>query len=220
MCGRFAFDAEISDLESRFAATALFAGNVRHYNVAPGMVMPIIIHKSPNTVIQARWGLIPFWSKDPRIGYNMINARADGIDTKPAFRKPFASQRCLVPTTGFFEWKHMGDEKIPYYIHLKDEKLFAFAGLYDEWLDSEGHPLVSFTIITTTPNTRMATIHDRMPVIFSKKEENTWLDPGCSDKEKLLSLLDPYDDTAMETYPVSSLINNPKHDSPDVLAPR
>lgn len=204
-------------MEDRFAAAASFSVNSRHFNVAPGMFMPIVMRHSPNTAILARWGLIPSWAKDSAIGYRTINARAEGIAQKPVFRGPFRHTRCLVPTTGFFEWKHIGKEKIPYFISLKDEKLFAFAGLYDQWHDAEGKALTTFTIITTEPNTLMESIHDRMPVVFTKKDEDTWLNPDETDTDKLLKLLDPYPAEKMEAYPISPLVNNLDNDTPEIL---
>lgn len=219
MCGRFALDQDTPAIEKRFTAQISFSADTRHYNIAPGMHVPIIVRNSPKKAILARWGLIPFWAKDPRIGYKMINVRAEGIESKPAFRKPLKTSRCLVPTTGFFEWKHLDREKIPYFIHLKDDNLFAFAGLYDEWKDAEGKILTTFTIITTSPNTMMEKIHNRMPVIFSQKEEDLWLDPAQTDIHKLVSLLDPYPASDMEAHPVSKTVNNPDNDTPDIIHP-
>lgn len=217
MCGRFAFDTELGQVTKRFEASASFDRMSPHYNVAPGMFMPIIVRNSPNKAIMARWGLIPSWSKDPKIAYRTINARAEGIAEKPVFRGPFRNKRCLVPTTGFFEWKALDKEKVPYFIRLAAEKLFAFAGLYDEWPDAEGHPLTTFTIITTTPNELMEPIHNRMPVIFTRQDEDVWLNPEEHDTEKLLSLLDPYPANRMRAYPVSKLVNSTANDTPDVL---
>ena len=217
MCGRFAFDTDLRQITNRFDAGTNLSSVSRHFNVAPGMQMPIIIRKSPNSAVLARWGLIPFWAKDPKIGYKMINARAEGIAEKPAFRKPFRSQRCLVPATGFYEWRHIDGDKVPYYIHLKTENLFAFAGLYDEWKDVEGRGLTTFTIITTTPNSFMQPIHDRMPVIFDKDEEDAWLDTSFYDLTVLQNMLDSYPDKRMEAYPVTKAVNNPENDTPKML---
>lgn len=217
MCGRFAFDADLGQVTNRFDAGTSLSSVSRHYNVAPGMQMPIILRQSPNTAVLARWGLIPFWAKDPKIGYKMINARAEGIAEKPAFRRPFRGQRCLVPTTGFYEWRHVDGDKVPYYIHLKTESLFAFAGLYDEWKDVEGRGLLTFTIIMTAPNALMQPIHDRMPVIFGKDEEGMWLDADFQDINILQKLLDPYPASEMEAYPVSKAVNNPENDTKSTL---
>jgi putative SOS response-associated peptidase YedK len=218
MCGRFAFDAGRDALVARFGTKSAPDAVTPHYNVAPGMMMPIVLRSSPNRAVLARWGLVPSWSKDPKIAWRTVNARAEGIQEKPVFRGPFKSRRCLVPATGFFEWKRAGDEKIPYYIRLSRTPLFAFAGLYDVWLDAENHPLTTFTVITTAPNKLMAPIHTRMPVILSRAEEDLWLDPDTRDFDALLSLLDPYPAREMEAYPVSRLVNSPANDTKEVLA--
>src|SRR3990172_1433667 len=134
MCGRFALDTDPAEIQKRFDAAVESLRSERRYNVAPGQFMPIILRKSPNKAVLARWGLIPSWSKEPKVKFSTINARAENLTTSPVYRKPFQSQRCLVPTTGFFEWKRLTEkDKIPYFIHLKNKKLFAFAGLYDIW---------------------------------------------------------------------------------------
>lgn len=220
MCGRFALDTDPIEIERRFHAAVEKLTIERRYNVAPGQHMPIIIRKSPNKAILAKWGLIPFWSKEPKVKFSTINARAENLSSSPVYRKPFASQRCLVPTTGFFEWKRLTDkDKVPYYIHLKNSKLFAFAGLYDIWKDAEDHPLTTFTIITTQPNSLMEKIHNRMPVIFSETDEDRWLDPDFQDTKVLLTMLDSYPATDMEATPISKFVNNPANDSPDILKP-
>lgn len=155
------------------------------------------VNHEGNEAVLMRWGLIPSWAKDPKIGYKMINARSESILEKPSFKKPFLSQRCLIPASGFYEWQHLDNKKIPYYFKLKDQDLFAFAGLYDEWKDPEGYPLKTFTIITTEPNEVVAPIHNRMPVILPEKSEDIWLDHTISDPQKLLSLLTPYKNSEM-----------------------
>ena len=217
MCGRFALASDDREMMSRFHLSATVQARAT-YNAVPGMFSPIILRKSPNKAILARWGLVPHWAKDHRIGYKMINARAEGIENKPSFRRAFRSQRCLVPTTGFYEWKSVEGEKVPFFIHLKDQSLFAFAGLWEEWKDAEGRPLITFTIITTTPNDLVSPIHDRMPVILSNEDVETWLDPNVTEPERLLPLLDPYPQKTMEAYPVSTLVNSPRNDSPDLIA--
>ena len=209
MCGRYeAAITNLEDLKARFEVQNQLEEDFPLYNVAPGMRMPVITRNSPNSVRMMRWGLIPFWAKDPKIGYKMINARCEGIDKKPSFRKPLASQRCLVPATGFYEWKKdIGDKnKQPYYIHLRGGGIFAFAGLYDIWIDAEGYPLETFTIITTQPNKLMADIHNRMPVILSKGDEEKWLDPTTSVQEAM-ELLDSYPAKEMEAWQVSKKVN-------------
>lgn len=186
------------------------------YNVAPGKFMPVVTRNSPNKITIMKWGLIPSWAKDPKIGYRMINARADSIAVKPSFRAPFKKHRCLVPASGFYEWKQLPDKKIPYYIKLKNDGLFAFAGLYDIWKDAEGKEIFSYTIITTSADDLMKPIHDRMPVILAKSEEDLWLD-NSSSVEDLEKLLDPYPAKEMEVYEVSSNVNNPRNNSEELI---
>lgn len=220
MCGRFSFYTDdYNKFYNDFEITNRFENLMPHYNIAPGMHVPVITKNSPKKIELMRWGLIPFWSKDPKMGYKMINARAEGIESKPSFRKPLRSQRCLIPTSGFYEWKHMGEEKIPYYIKLKNEDIFAFAGLYDIWNDAEGYPIKSFTIITTSPNKLMEAIHNRMPVILLEDFEDKWLDPE-TDLKEILDMLTPFDENKMEAFPISKLVNNPRNDTKEIIKPQ
>jgi len=190
------------------------------YNITPGLINPVITRNSPNRLEFMKWGLVPFWVKDPKIGYKMINARAEDIEKKPSFRKPIRSQRCLVLTTGFYEWKKMilenKEEKIPFYITLKGQEIFSFAGIYDEWKDAEGYPIKSYAIITTAANKMMGEIHDRMPVILSESDEDIFLDQKTP-LEVILKLLKPCSSDTMQAYPVSKDVNSPKNDSKDLL---
>lgn len=205
MCGRYVLSQ--INLEGRFEASKGYAGDFReNYNVSPSQIMPTITRNSPNKITLMRWGLIPFWAKDPRIGFKMINARSEGIESKPSFREPFRKRRCLVPANGFYEWKKDGKEKIPYYIKLKNNETFAFAGLYDIWIDAEGLEVTSYTIITTSPNDLVKDIHDRMPVILNREDEDIWLDPSSS-LETLKSFLNPYNPSEMLVYEVSREVN-------------
>jgi len=158
MCGRYTLVIP-SDFTTRFSVEGQELEIEPRYNVAPGQLMPIVVSNSPNRIEIMRWGLVPAWAKDPKMGYRMINARAETVATKPAFRRPFLTRRCLVPATGFFEWQKRGASKAPYCIRLKGQAVFAFAGLYDVWLDAEGRELKTYTIITTTPNGLLAPIH-------------------------------------------------------------
>jgi putative SOS response-associated peptidase YedK len=166
-----------------------------------------------------KWGLIPFWAKDPRIGNRLINARAETIAEKPSFKSALKANRCLVPASGFYEWKEIGGRKMPFLFQLKDISLFSFAGLYDVWKDEQKNEIKTFTIITTNANSFMAPIHDRMPVILTPENENIWLDNAINDVPQLLPLLKPYPDETMEMYPVSPAVNNPKTDSPELIQP-
>jgi putative SOS response-associated peptidase YedK len=159
-------------------------------------------------------------ARDPKIAYSTINARAEDIAEKPVYRKPIRSQRCLVPADGFYEWKRLTlegkEEKFPWYIGLKDRSLFAFAGLWDTWKDAEGVEILRYSIITTTPNTLMESIHDRMPVILHQKDVETWLD-NETPLTTVLSLLKPYPAAEMLSFPVSTRVNSPRNDDPNLL---
>ncbi len=221
MCGRFVFTPrkdfyDLFDVEEEYRGLQLRD----NYNVAPGQEQPIITRNSPNQAKVMRWGLIPSWAKDKRIGYKMINARAEGIESKPSFRHAFKKQRCLVPASGFYEWRKHGGDKKPFFIHPTDQDMFAFAGLWEYWQDkSSGEEIVSFTIITTEPNTLMKSIHDRMPVILHRDDYEQWLDNERYDEDALLKLLKSYPDKDMDMYEISTEVNSPKNNSKELLEP-
>lgn len=218
MCGRYTLSSGES-LFKRFKIDQK-AGRIRSsYNIAPGMMMPVIIGQDPKRLAMMKWGLIPNWAKDIRVGYKMINARVESIRSKPAFRSPLHSKRCLVPASGFYEWRHEGKSKTPYYIKLKDDELFAFAGLYDIWKDAEGKEIDSYTIITCDSNPLIGKIHDRMPVILNREDEEKWLSSEETNMDKLLSLLKAYPGKGMEMYEVTSLVNSPKNNNERLIEP-
>jgi putative SOS response-associated peptidase YedK len=164
-----------------------------------------------------RWGLVPSWVKEGAPAQLLINARAETLSQKRTFSKLLSSQRCLIPASGFYEWQQAAGGKIPHYISLKDEPLFAFAGLYERGADAQGADVFFYTIITTTPNALMAPIHNRMPVILSRDEEEFWLNPDETEAERLLPLLKPYPTEKMEAKPVSRAVNNVRNDGPTLL---
>jgi putative SOS response-associated peptidase YedK len=163
-----------------------------------------------------RWGLIPGWADDPKIGNRMINARAETVASKPAFRNAFKRRRCLVVTDGFYEWKKLVQGKQPHYIRMKDDRPFAFAGLWESW-HRDGSQIESCTIITTEPNALMKSIHNRMPVILRPDDYDCWLDPEFQDGDALQRLLAPFSAHRMEAYPVSTLVNSPGNDVADCI---
>lgn len=167
-----------------------------------------------------KWGLIPFWAKNPILSYSNINARAEEITQKPAFRKAIHSQRCLIPTNGFYEWKHLNlegkEEKVPWFITVKKNPIFSLAGIYNKWQDSKGKEIYSYAIITTKANKIMTNIHMRMPVILKKEDEDSYLDPKTPLSE-VLKLLIPYSENDMETYPISKAVNNPKNNQKELI---
>lgn len=222
MCGRYVLAEDGEDIRKRYHATTPLIEVDKRYNVAPTQTMPTVIRepepKPHNEIVTMRWGLIPHWAKEASTKYTMINARADTIMEKVSFKRPFLNSRCLVPATGFYEWKTTEDgKKIPYYIHLRDEQLFSFAGFYETWRDPQsGQEIKTYSIITTEPNALMEKIHDRMPVILPKDEEEVWLDPTTSANE-LQVLLKSYPAKEMDAYPVSTIVNRANIDSPDLL---
>jgi len=215
MCGRYTF-FDVSKLYERFGVNDRIDWDRARYNVTPGSLMPVVLRQSPNSVKIMKWGLVPFWAKDPRIGYRMINARAETIESKPAFRKPFLAQRCLVPANGFFEWQH-ANGKQPYYIELAGRPVFTMAGLYDRWTDAEGKETLSYTIITTAANAMMTPIHNRMPVILTPEAETEWLDPTVTDKVRLKSILTQNANDKLKAYPVSKEVNQTSNDNSDLI---
>jgi len=217
MCGRYSLD-DVDQFAERFAIADLDVADLKpRYNIAPSQTLPVIVNDGKHTVTPMRWGLIPSWAKDASIGYKMINARAESVAEKPSFKTLLQLQRCLIPASGFYEWKRVGTEKQPYYFHLRQERLFAFAGLYSLWHDREGKAVKSYTILTTTPNRLVARVHDRMPVILNKEAEAAWLNPDTVEPENVLPLLAPYPEAQMESYPVSSQVNSPTNDTKAVL---
>jgi len=215
MCGRYSF-VPTESIAARFDIQQAQLTLLPRYNVAPGQSMPVVVRNSPNRLVEMQWGLIPSWSKEPRAQFSTINARAETITKSPVFRGPFKSQRCLVPASGFYEWRQTGQGKQPYCIRLKTGELFAFAGLYDVWRDREGNELYSYTIITTPPNDLVAPIHNRMPVILEQEDEQVWLD-NEADSARLLALLVAYPADEMEAYPVSRAVNSPANEGAELL---
>lgn len=219
MCGRFSLTEDISILQQYFDFEISEEITPR-YNIAPSQrVLTVLSDGQERRAGTMKWGLVPFWAKDEKIGYKMINARAEGIDEKPSFKHAFKRRRCLILTNGFYEWKKQEDgNKQPYRFVMKDNKPFAFAGLWETWKKGE-KPLHSCTIITTTPNKITEDVHDRMPVILHQDSYDLWLNPKNNDTEHLKSLLVPYPAEEMDLYPVSTMVNSPKNDIAEILAP-
>lgn len=218
MCGRYVL-AETAALGERFNAAGDLPSVTPRYNVAPTQSMPVVVKHSPNSLVLMRWGLAPSWAKDGKSEQLLINARAETLAQKRTFRQLLSSQRCLVPASGFYEWQQAAGGKVPHYISLKDAPLFAFAGLYDHWTDAQGADMFSYTIITTEPNALMAPIHNRMPVILGRDEEDFWLNPDETEAERLVPLLKPYPAEMMQATPVSRAVNNVRNDMPVLCQP-
>ena len=216
MCGRFSLITISEFLSNRFNVT-IEEELVPRYNIAPSQNIPIITNVNPGKLIMARWGLVPHWAKDKSVGYSMINARAETLLEKSSYKMPFQRQRCLIPADGFYEWKKTDTKKVPYRITLKDQKVFAFAGIYDIW-KTEEEELLSCSIITTTPNRLVAQIHDRMPAILRQEHERLWLAETPVARLSEVALV-PYPPEQMKSEQISELINSPKNDSVEVIKP-
>jgi len=220
MCGRFVLISSAADLQRALQATQLVMDLRPSYNIAPRQdVLAVVRDGDDRRMTWLRWGLIPFWAKDPSIGDRLINARAESVASKPAFRAALRRRRCLIAADGFYEWQRRGEQKTPMYIHLKSRQPFAFAGLYETWTSLEGERIESCAIITTGPNELMAPIHNRMPVILLPEEHAQWLDPSVQGTALLQPLLRPYPAKEMEAFEVSRLVNSPRNNSPELLQP-
>jgi len=207
MCGRFALAATPEELANHFNLKRKVV-IAPHYNIAPSQ--PVLIVKSGAygyTLSAVRWGLIPSWSKDEKVGYKLINARAESLQEKPSFRDAFKSRRCLVPAIGFYEWKQDGKRKQPYFVKMKNGGLFAMAGIWESWQSPKGETVESCAMITTDANTIVAKLHDRMPVILPKDCYGIWLD-STREGFPFPEYMRPYDPFKMTAYPVSSMVND------------
>ena len=213
MCGRFQLSVKGKQISERFNIEVFDEMYKPSYNSAPSQNLPVITNSYPGQLSLFKWGLIPFWAKDPRIGNKLINTRAETIAEKPAFKNALVKRRCLIPANGFYEWRK--SDKTPFRIFLKTAELFAMAGIWETWNDAEGRPINSFSIITTTPNSLMENLHNRMPVILSPENEATWLQEN--NVEQLQKLLFPFDSKKMDAYPVSTKVNSPANNDEDIM---
>jgi putative SOS response-associated peptidase YedK len=219
MCGRFTLHDDPGQIVERFRLRVGSAFLPR-YNVAPTQSVPAVRQGAGGReLVLLRWGLIPSWAKDPKIGYSLINARAETVADKPAFRSAFRRRRCLIPASGFLEWAKLGKVKQPYHFRRKDHAPLALAGLWECWESPEGEVIESCTIITTAANELVAPMHDRMPVILDPADFDRWLDLAYQQVDGLTPLLVPYPAEVMEAVAVSPLVNSPKNDGPECLMP-
>ena len=221
MCGRFSQTATPDMIAEQFEINEPPLFKPR-YNIAPSQQVATIRlnpEAAKRECVMLRWGLIPSWAKDSKIGNQCINAKAETVAEKPSFRSAFNKRRCLVIADGFYEWQLQGKQKQPMWIGLKSKRPFAFAGLWEHWKPAEGEPLETCTIITTQPNVLMQSIHNRMPVILAPQNYETWLDPAFQHVDTLNALLRPFPTEHMTAFPVSTLVNNPRHDAPQCLEP-
>jgi putative SOS response-associated peptidase YedK len=216
MCGRFQLSVKGRHISERFNVEVFDEFYKPNYNCAPSQNLPVITNTDSGQLSYFKWGLIPFWAKDPKIGYKMINTRAESIAEKPSFRNAFKKRRCLVPANGFYEWRK-DPNKTPFRIFIKNEEIFAMAGIWETWKDGKGNPVHSFSIVTTAPNSLMESIHNRMPVILPPDKEAQWLEE--TDETKLHELLKPFDQQPMEAYPISKRVNSPVNNDAELVLP-
>lgn len=216
MCGRFVTVIPAEELRKIFDLIENPPVEPR-YNLCPTQQAGVIRccdDTGHNRFDVMKWGLVPSWSKDPKMGSHMINARSETVAEKPAFRHAIKYNRCIVPVAGFYEWNHDGKEKHPHYIYLKDSPVMALAGIWEHWKSPEGSVSETFSILTTAPNKLLSTLHDRMPVILNPNDYGLWLNKNLHDPHHLEHLYQPYPDEMLTYHKVPDLVNNPRFDSP------
>jgi putative SOS response-associated peptidase YedK len=214
MCGRYSLVKSEQDLKYyyRGALNGLDGFRGPNWNVAPSQTMPVVTSEGFEMMT---WGLVPSWSKEFKVSFTTINARAEGLAEKPMYRGPFKRSRCLVPATGFYEWQKLAGGKKPYYFSIPGQELFSFAGLFDTWRSPGGEEFKSYTIITTTPNSVMEGVHDRMPVILSRQDEADWLNLA-EPPEQLQLMLNPLESDEMVKWPVPAAVGNVRNNGPEL----
>lgn len=219
MCGRYTLSLNIDAIVDEMDLLLPDFDFEPRFNIAPSQRLPIVLNQHPKELRLHKWGLIPPWAKDPRIGHKLINARGETLFEKPSFRAAVRAHRCLVPADGFYEWQRSPTGKVPHHIRLKSRRLMTFAGLWEVWTDPEGREIPTFTVVTTRPNQLMSPIHDRMPVIVPPAQRAQWLDPALAESE-ISGLLLPLEDGLLEAVPVSSRVNSPRNEGPSLLGPK
>jgi putative SOS response-associated peptidase YedK len=219
MCGRFALHHATDEVADLFSVDHVAAGLAPRYNIAPSQPVHVVLQHEHRTLEMFRWGLIPFWAKDAKIGNRMINARAETLAEKPAFRAALKRRRCLIPASGFFEWRKSGKDKVPTYIQAPERHPMALAGLWEEWNSPDDELIHSCTIVTTAANDFMAPIHHRMPLILDAEAWEPWLHLGADETEQVQKLLQPSGTLELVSHPVSKMVNAPAHDTPECVAP-
>jgi putative SOS response-associated peptidase YedK len=229
MCGRFSLRARNAEILAEYfgIVEGLLPLLKPRYNIAPSQHVAAVRLKSgggktgknEREMVLMRWGLIPAWAKDAKIGNLMINARAESLAEKPIFRAAFQRRRCLIAADGFYEWQALDRKKQPYFIHFRDERPFAFAGLWDNWEGPDRQAIDSCTIITTEASDLVRPLHDRMPVILARESYDIWLDTAAENMDTIASLLVPFSSNEMEAYPVGALVNKATNDEPGCIEP-
>ena len=224
MCGHARLSSDVSEirLAFRIPPERPMPNIAPSWNVAPTDPLPVVrydVKDHQRSLEVMRWGLVPFWAKDIKVGFSNINAKAEGIETRPAFRQAFERRRCLVPVDNFYEWKKTGTGKQPYAIALANRGIMALAGLWENWKSPAGEWVRSFAIVTTEPNELCAELHNRMPVILAPETWPTWLGEEPADRARLKSLLAPYPSEGMICWPVSTRVGNVKNNDPSLIEP-
>ncbi len=219
MCGRFAQYSIKPVVVEEFGVEKISFDLESSYNIAPGQGVAAVVGGDDRELVKLCWGLVPSWAKDASVGYKMINARSETISKKPSFRDAYKKRRCLIITDGFYEWQKDDKSKRPFYIRLKSEKPFGFAGLHETWNSSDGETIHSCTIITTEANELLKPIHNRMPVIINNDDIPLWLSSDIQDKELLNRVLKPFNSDKLKAYEVSAFVNKPANNSEDCIKP-
>ncbi len=221
MCGRFRLGKGKEALKEYFGAEGDVEWSPR-YNIAPTQPIPAVRQNAGKPVRELsllRWGLIPYWAKDAAIGYKMINARSETASTMPAFREALKGRRCLIPADGFYEWKKLAQGKQPYCFTLREESIFAFAGVWDRWKAPRGTVVETCSILTSLPNELAARVHERMPVILPPDSYDLWLDPGFRNLQEVCEMLKPYSAAEMKCFPVGRRVNTVSNDDAECARP-
>jgi putative SOS response-associated peptidase YedK len=220
MCGRFTLHSPEARIRQVFRVEQSDPVGLKpRYNIAPSQDVPIVrATDSGRTLSMARWGLVPPWSKEPRTGYSTINARVETVAEKPVYRTPFRRKRCLIPADGFYEWRTVDGKRIPHYIRMQDEALFAFAGLWDHW-EGEARSFDSCSIIVMPANAVMKPLHERMPAIIAPAHYDVWMDTRVTGKDEILDCLNSAPSGRLLPFPVSPWVNSPKHDDERCIQP-
>jgi putative SOS response-associated peptidase YedK len=218
MCGRFVLHTPPESLAEYFDIDAI-PDLAASYNIAPSQpVAAVRVPEQHREMVMLRWGLLPSWAKAAKTNYSMINARAETVAEKPAYRTAFRQRRCLIPADGFYEWKRTADGKQPYYIRMREDRVFAFAGLWERWIGPD-EKIDSCSIIVTEANDTIRPVHDRMPAIIRPADFDRWLDPECRDAGAMKALLQPWPANEMTTCPVSKAVNSPVNNDAHCIAP-
>lgn len=218
MCGRYTLSTPMDDLVEVFDVPPVTFDHEPRYNIAPTQEAPVVASDRRGIRMGLmRWGLVPSWTEDPSMGPRMINARAETLRTKPAFKEAVVARRCLVPADGFYEWVREGSGKVPYWIHDPNRAPMSLAGLWERWQGGGQEPVFSFTIITVAPNEAVRPLHDRMPAIVPEGERATWLDKSVR-IENVLEILRPYEGE-LAAHAVSTLVNSPANDVLECIEP-